>query len=398
MHYALCIFTALVLLLSMSTTALAAESGDIKVTYSQPKPEKVTVVDLAWGSMEFNYTDGGSTKVWNPEELKYEIVEGDGEAGWLPMNPGGDTVTVTNHSNTGLLVTVTYTKAAENGVDGAMENGSFLLATAEETDVGEAPKGSAKLVLYNNSVPASWNESGATTIGNVTVKLDHCDAVVSTDAELAAALENGGTIILTDDPYLRVSEIYKDTCFNLNGCFLLADALYIYGCELTLTGDGMYTPTGNLYAYDGSTLNITGGTTVLSDIHVYSDSDVIVADGATVHGTIHLYDGTASISGNEVGVVEVYGGRCVISGGYVAHVAVDDGECIISGGTISELMVSSDERCTVSGGYIAHLYVYGDLDITGGTFYEDPTEYVDTEKYDVTENEDGDWTVTPKNP
>ena len=375
---ALCV----VLLLSMSTTALAAESGDIKVTYSQPKPEKVTVVDLAWGSMEFNYTDGGSTKVWNPEELKYEIVEGDGEAGWLPMNPGGDTVTVTNHSNTGLLVTVTYTKAAENGVDGAMENGSFLLATAEETDVGEAPKGSAKLVLDNNSVPASWNESGATTIGNVTVKLDHCDAVVSTDEELAAALANGGTIILAGYPHLTVSEIYKDTCLNLNGYLLSAYDLNIYGCELTLTGGGEYTPAGALNAYDGATLNITGGTTVLNEIHVYSDSDVTVADGANVIGHIYLHDGTASISGNEAHHVDVNGGICVISGGRVLNVAVNEGECVISGGTVSSLIVSSGARCTVS----------------GGTFGFDPTEYVDTEKYDVTENEDGDWTVTPKNP
>ena len=82
-----------VLLLSMSTTAFVAESGDIKVTYSQPDPEKVTIVDLTWGSMGFNYSSG-DTKVWNPETFKYDIIPGEGDGAWTPKNENGDTVTV----------------------------------------------------------------------------------------------------------------------------------------------------------------------------------------------------------------------------------------------------------------------------------------------------------------
>lgn len=34
--------------------------------------------------------------------------------------------------------------------------------------------------------------------------------------------------------------------------------------------------------------------------------------------------------------------------------------------------------------------------ITGGTFYHDPSDYVDSEKYTVTQNDDGTWSVTAR--
>ena len=180
----------LVLLLSMSTQAFAAESGDIKVTYSQDTAAVVTVVDITWGSMEFNYTSS-ETKVWNPETLQYEIIPGEGDGSWTPKNEGGDTVTVTNHSNTGLEVTVTYTPAEENGVAGSVTNGTFTLATAEGTDKNNAPKDSAKLALDNSSTPSQWGTDGATTIGSMTVTLKtvfFMDATSSTADELEIAL------------------------------------------------------------------------------------------------------------------------------------------------------------------------------------------------------------------
>lgn len=190
MKKAITLLLALVFVLSMSIPALAAESGDIKVTYSQDTAAVVTVVDITWGSMEFNYTSS-ETKVWNPETLQYEIIPGEGDGSWTPKNEGGDTVTVTNHSNTGLEVTVTYTPAEETGVDGSVTNGVFTLATAEGTDKNNAPKDSAKLTLDNSSTPAQWLTDGATTIGNMTVTLKtvfFMDATTSTADELEIAL------------------------------------------------------------------------------------------------------------------------------------------------------------------------------------------------------------------
>lgn len=201
MKKAISMILALVLVLSMSTTAFAAESGDIKVTYSQPPAQVVTIVDITWGSLEFNYSSG-DTKVWNPDTLQYDIIPGEGDGTWTPKNENGDTVTVTNHSNTGLEVTVTYTPAEENGVAGSVTNGIFTLATAEGTDVNNAPRDSAKLTLDNTSAPAQWATDGATTIGNMTVTLRtifSMDATNSTaydlEKNLLASLNVGTTDI-----------------------------------------------------------------------------------------------------------------------------------------------------------------------------------------------------------
>lgn len=343
MKKVLSIILTLVLVLSMSVTAFAAESGDIKVTYSQPNPEKVTIVDLTWGSMEFNY-NSGDKKVWNPEKLEYEIVEGEeGDVSWTPANEGGDTVTVTNHSNTGLLVTVSYTPAAENGVTGSVENNSFLLATAEGTAADNAPKGSATLVLDNTSVPASWNKNGATTIGNITVKLDHCDVQTSTAEEFEAALANGGTIMLTEDIALTSTvDVKKNNTIALNGHTLTPGGLGLNveeGCTLTVIGDGAVNGDEGLWVFDG-TLNLQGGT----------------VDWLNVCET----SSTANIS---------------------------DGKVII-------LTVINDSTTNISGGYVGELQHHsGTLIITGGTFGFDPSDYVDTTNYTVTEA-DGIWTVT----
>ena len=354
MLFALCICAASAL------PAFAAESGDIKVTYSKPDPEKVTVVDLAWGSMEFNYTDGGATKVWNPETMKYEIVAGNGEGGsWTPKETGGDTVTVTNHSNTGLLVTVVYTPEAENGVSGTVENGSFMLSSAVGTDFDNAPQDSAKLTLDPASKPASWSDSGATIIGNITVKLDHCDTMVSTLEEFNAALANGGTVLLAADITLdgNLPDL-KSVTINLNGYTLTPHStfgLYVSSGTLTLTGDG--TINGEVWAvYDG-TVNLQGGTV---------EETFYVDYGATAH----------------------------ISGGNVEKLDVHDGTVTITGGTIGTMSMMYGPIVTVSGGYIGSVYTAGDftLAITGGTFGFDPTKYL-AEGYSATEA-DGIWTVT----
>lgn len=344
----LSIALCLVLLLSMSTTAFAAESGDIKVTYSQPNPEKVTIVDLTWGSMEFNY-NSGDKKVWNPEKLEYEIVEGEeGDASWTPANEGGDTVTVTNHSNTGLLVTVAYTPAPENGVTGSVENGTFFVATAVGTERGNAPKGSAKLTLDASSVPTTWNETGATTIGSVTVTLEQYDAIPGTVDEMSAALVQGGKIILMND--LNPAEMLSiedgvEVVLDLNGHNMTCN-MNVIGVTLgtlTVRGNGnISSEDGNGVAGWGSTMNIHGGN--ISALLVHLDS-------------------IANIYGGSIDLLKAYIGIVNISGGYVGAIELQSG-------------------------------TYQEIHITGGTFGFDPSAYVDTANYTITANGDGTWTVT----
>ena len=355
----------LVLLLSMSTQAFAAESGDIKVTYSKPDPEKVTVVDLAWGSMEFNY-NSADTKVWNPETMKYDIVEGEGGS-WAPKETGGDTVTVTNHSNTGLLVTVTYTPDADNGVSGTLENSSFRLISAVGTDEGSAPSAAAKLVLENTSVPAKWSTEGATTIGNITVTLDHCDATVSTLEELEAAIAKGGTIVLMADVTIPKSSdinVKKNTVIDLNGH--------------TITTDN-----GALNVMDGATLTVSGEGTMI---------------GSENYGPIAVYDGSVNLLGCTIdGNVGGNDDSSIIhlDSGYVRWLYAYGEKSVISGGQVDKLQMAN-AAVTVTGGTVNCVEWYGNgtLTITGGTFGFDPTEYL-AEGYTATYNEaDGIWTVT----
>ena len=121
-------------------------------------------VDIAWGDMEFTYT--AKAGVWDP--ATHTITGADGGT-WKVNNEGGNKITVTNHSNTG--VTATFSYAAASGYDsisGSFSNDSLNLATAVGTEVSNAPSDSAALSL---SGPLASSTPASTTIGTITVTL-----------------------------------------------------------------------------------------------------------------------------------------------------------------------------------------------------------------------------------
>lgn len=123
-------------------------------------------VDVAWDSMAFTYTVT-SEGTWNPSTHSFDSAS---EGSWSETN---NTVKVTNHSNAAVNVTVTY-DAEENyrGIAGSFSNGSFRLATAEGTKVGNAPNQIATLTLsgaLNKSVTDS------TKLGTATVTISQAD-------------------------------------------------------------------------------------------------------------------------------------------------------------------------------------------------------------------------------
>ena len=66
---ALTLCVATILGLSSAATINSAEGTDSHAVYGtyQPEGEAATVysVDVSWGSMEFTYTDGAVSKIWN---------------------------------------------------------------------------------------------------------------------------------------------------------------------------------------------------------------------------------------------------------------------------------------------------------------------------------------------
>ena len=167
---------ALALALSLATVSASAEtisgsgstaSRDVKATY-QPGGTGGTVysVDITWGSMEFTYT-AASAGTWDPET---HSTSGGGSGTWAPKTADGDKITVTNHSNTSVTASLTYTPVSStySGISGSFDQASLSLATAVGTTVGAAPTGTAKLTL---SGALDSSVAAGTKIGTITVTL-----------------------------------------------------------------------------------------------------------------------------------------------------------------------------------------------------------------------------------
>ena len=197
---------------------------------------------------------------------------------------------------------------------------------------------------------------------------------VSTEAELIAALENGGNIMLTgditvSDEYWGGYEITKNTTIDLNGH--------------TITGVHVFTPN---HEYAGVVLTISGNGTIKA---TDPDNDMPV----DVWGTLNLLGGTIEGFTNVFGTINM-------SGGWVDQLNTDklnsdDDTSHITGGYVRHLNCWGG-IVTISGGHVEALGIkYGRIIISGGTFGFDPTAYL-AEGYTATEA-DGKWVVTCAN-
>ena len=165
---------ALTMTLSLSTTALAGGnvdgaglgSQDINVTakYNDGvKEPTVYSVDLTWEDMTFTYNESG-TRTWDPDTHTYTDTT---SAGWDKFTAA---VTATNHSNTKVTVSFTYTPQGTTGVNASMSKDSFNLAAGVENKPNEAATDSSILMITgtpNNSVTAE-----GVTIGTITVTIE----------------------------------------------------------------------------------------------------------------------------------------------------------------------------------------------------------------------------------
>ena len=120
------ILFALVLIPAMSITAFAATiesspgSQDIDVSAKYVGGVSVPTrysVDVTWGAMEFTYT-ASTQPAWTA---------------------GGNTITVTNHSNTDITASFAFSAlTAYNTVTGSFSSTSLMLPTAEGKAVNDA--------------------------------------------------------------------------------------------------------------------------------------------------------------------------------------------------------------------------------------------------------------------
>ena len=150
-------------------TAGGTASHDVTATYTTDTSGgaggTVYSVDITWGDMAFTYTAAAGT--WDPANHTYTGAEG---GVWTVDKDGGNTITVTNHSNTG--VTAGFSYAADTGfegITGTFDNARLDLRTAVGTAVDEAPNGTAALSL---SGALGSTTADNTKIGTITVTLN----------------------------------------------------------------------------------------------------------------------------------------------------------------------------------------------------------------------------------
>lgn len=125
----------LAMVMSLSITAFASDLGESKdVTAKYEKNESgqpIYNVDLNWGDLTFTYTEN-TTKIWNPDTHTYDTTT---TGSWDKTE---STVTVTNHSNVSVAVSMSVTPIDGTGVDVSLTGGNATLAAGEVGNVDGA--------------------------------------------------------------------------------------------------------------------------------------------------------------------------------------------------------------------------------------------------------------------
>ncbi len=218
-----CVLSASAFLSCSCIPASAAElksesdsaSVDVTAKYSAVTVTDVYSVDIEWGSMTFEYTDGG--RVWNPETHKYDTTA---EPSWRCAD-GANKVKVTNHSNNPVTVEISYTPSADySEISGEFDFPTKTLEAAAENSAPEsAPYFTSSLSL---SGALSQNVTSSTVIGSAKVTLK-------------SGTDNGG-----NDDETQAQGLIKITSS------MTAYASYLYEAPITYQGNNTYT--AELYA------------------------------------------------------------------------------------------------------------------------------------------------------
>ena len=377
MKKTLSIILALLMALSLSVTAFAATNDgtsgtDITVngTYvpGTTGAEQISV-DIVWDAMDFTYT-GASQGTWNPATHAYE---GQAAGGWSDNTPA---ITVKDHSNVALNATLGF-KADVAGVVGTFteasgtENDSVLeLATAVGTEAANAPTATANFGISGAAIDADK------TLGTITVTVAKTGSAeggetatgVTTLEALQAAVNAGGTVKLggdiTTDQDLTVSTGTPVT-IDLNGFTLTSSAentIYILPDTVCTVKGGTVSNTTDRKAVVHNLGTVTFENCTLNANNYYPLYNCCTATvtGSTLNGTIDGY----SICNDQ---------------GYSDTVTL----------TLSGTMYME--------GGINNYYAASVVTVLPGSYNNfDPTSYVDTDAYTVTDHGDNTWTVTAK--
>ena len=315
--------------------------------------EKISV-DIVWDAMDFTYT-APSQGTWNPATHAYD---GATAGGWSDNTPG---ITVKNHSNVAVNATLgftpdvtgvvgTFTEASGTANDNILE-----LATAVDTEVSNAPTATANFGISGAAIDADK------TLGTITVTIKNA---IDTYEELQAAVNAGGTVKLGGDITLESSlniEAATPVVLDLNGHTITGSGRSV--CVWLLSGS---------CTIRGGSITATGDNAVYN----YSKSGTLMIEGCTIRT-----DRSALYSGADDAVTTVKNSTLISD---IAAIFCESGTISLEG-TVN----LSGKKYTIN-------TMNGNVTVVAGTYNFDPTSYVDTDTYTVTDNGDGTWTVAAK--
>ena len=326
--------------------------------------EKISV-DIVWEAMNFTYT-AASQGTWNPVT---HIYDGATAGGWSDNNPA---ITVKNHSNTDIYATLdfttdvtgivgTFTEASGTANDNILE-----LATAVGTEVANAPTATANFGINGAAIDADQK------LGTITVsiaKAVETATVVTTFAELQAAVNNGGTvklggdITLGNDVILAVSSSVP-VILDLNGYTLTSNRyapIQVQPDVICTIKNGTVTNTADRMEAISNfgTLTVQNCTLTANDSYPLYNNCIATVTDSTLNGNYY---------GNSICNQQAY----------------SDTVALTLSGTVN------------TEGGIYNRYAASVVTVLPGTYNFAPTSYVDADAYTVTDNGDGTWTVTAK--
>lgn len=151
----------------LGINAFASQIGsreiDVKAKYTVVSTTPASYsVDLQWTDMTFTYTRE-DTRIWNPLTHTYKTGS---RSGWDKTR---GSITVTNHSNVDVKVTVAYLPEPDTGVKGILKNASAKLKAGIVGDYKGADSMTATLTV--SGTPEETVTAAGTKVGKLRITI-----------------------------------------------------------------------------------------------------------------------------------------------------------------------------------------------------------------------------------
>ena len=129
------------LCVSAAASQIGSREIDVKAKYKVISNTPASYsVDLQWTDMTFPYIRE-DTRIWNPQTHTYKTGS---KSGWEQTR---GTITVTNHSNVDVRVTVEYLSEPDTGIKGVLKNAKAKLKAGVVGDYKGADSMTATLTV-----------------------------------------------------------------------------------------------------------------------------------------------------------------------------------------------------------------------------------------------------------